>query len=76
MMRGESARRSTTAVTQRRMSLEEFLEQPEEKPALELIDGVVRQKVSPDFLHGMLQSQTMELINQFAVSRELAVAVS
>jgi Uma2 family endonuclease len=62
------------AITERRMSLEEFLELPEEKPALELIDGVVKQKVAPDFLHGMLQGRTMEFINDFAESRGLAVA--
>jgi hypothetical protein len=35
------------AITQRRLTLEEFLKLPEEKPYLELIDGVVRQKVAP-----------------------------
>ena len=31
------------AITQRRMTLEEFLRLPEEKPYLELIDGMVVQ---------------------------------
>jgi Uma2 family endonuclease len=62
------------AITQQRMTLDEFLELPEEKPALELIDGVVRQKVSPDFLHSMLQGRTMQFINDFAETRGLAVA--
>ncbi len=64
------------AIAQQRMTLEAFLELPEEKPALELIDGVVRQKVSPDFLHGTLQMLTMSLINELTLPRELAIAVS
>lgn len=44
-------------VTQTRMSLEEFLKLPEEEPALELIDGVVVQKVSPAEEHSWLQRE-------------------
>lgn len=64
------------AITEQRMRLDEFLNLPEEKPALELIDGVVRQKVSPDFLHGMVQTITAMMVNDFAMPRQLAVAVS
>jgi Uma2 family endonuclease len=70
------ARSAKMAITERRMTLEEFLELPEEKPALELIDGVVKQKVAPDFLHGMVQSIFLAFINEFAMPRELALAVS
>jgi hypothetical protein len=44
------------AITERRMTLEEFLKLPEidEKPYLELVDGVVRRKQSmaPQWLQG------------------------
>src|SRR5215208_294445 len=62
-----------TAV-QRRLTLEEFLELPEESPALELIDGAVSQKVAPQWLHGWFQSILVMLINQFAGPRHLAWA--
>ena len=42
-------------ITGRRLSLEEFLALPEEKPALEYADGEVTQKVSPNAWHGKLQ---------------------
>jgi Uma2 family endonuclease len=63
------------AITQRKLTLEEFLRLPEVKPALEYIDGVVTQKVSPEFKHGMLQGQLYVLISGFAVPRRLAIAV-
>jgi Uma2 family endonuclease len=39
----------------RRLTLAEFLELPEEKPPLELRNGMVSPKVSPQFPHGALQ---------------------
>jgi Uma2 family endonuclease len=63
------------AITQR-MTLEAFLELPEEKPALELIDGVVVQKVAPQWEHSLLQPSLAELINRFARPRRLAVATT
>jgi Uma2 family endonuclease len=42
------------ALTQKRLTLEEFLELPEVKPALEFDRGVVTQKVSPQGQHGAL----------------------
>ena len=39
----------------RRLTLAEFLELPEEKPALELRNGMVSQKMSPKGPHGALQ---------------------
>ncbi len=43
------------AIAQRRLSLEEFLGLPEQKPALEYLGGVVRQKMSPQGPHSGLQ---------------------
>jgi Uma2 family endonuclease len=61
----------------RRMTLAEFLELPEEKPALELEpDGTVTQKTSPKGKHTLLQLALCNLINGFAVTRRLALALS
>ena len=43
------------AVTRRGLTLEEFLGLPEEKPALEYVDGAVRQKLAPKPRHSALQ---------------------
>src|SRR4051794_34470300 len=64
--------RHRPSVVGRRMTLDEFLELPEEKPSLELIGGVVRQKVSPQEQHGALQFDLAELINRYARPRRLA----
>ena len=63
------------AVPKRRMSLEEFLGLPEEKPALEFEDGLVTQKVPPQGKHGRLQWWISTLFNTFAEPRKLATAV-
>jgi Uma2 family endonuclease len=52
------------ATAPRRLTLEEFLQLPEEKPALEYFDGVVSQKMSPKFRHSVLQSELLEQINR------------
>lgn len=62
------------AITQRRMTLEEFLELPEEKPALEYVDGEVVRKVSPQGEHSTLETLLPEWINRFARPRRLAHA--
>ena len=54
------------ATTQQSLTLEEFLELPEEEPALEYLDGVVTQKVSPRFPHGRLQYKLAERLNRIA----------
>ena len=41
------------ALPQGRLTLEEFLRLPEEKPALELIDGAVTQKMAPAWDHSV-----------------------
>jgi Uma2 family endonuclease len=64
------------AVPERRMTLEEFLELPEEKPALEYEDGVVTQKVPPQVTHAGLQMWIGELINHQTRPRKLALAFS
>ena len=43
------------AISQRNMTLEQFLKLPEKKPALEYERGVVKQKVSPKGPHSRLQ---------------------
>jgi Uma2 family endonuclease len=62
------------ALTQQRISLFEFLKLPEEKPALEYIDGMVIQKVSPKTRHRILQGELLERINGFARPQRLAWA--
>lgn len=54
------------AIAQRRMTLEEFLKLPEEKPALEFVDGAVTQKVSPNAPHGRLQAKFAVLLDRSA----------
>jgi Uma2 family endonuclease len=58
------------------MTLEEFLQLPETKPALEFIDGEVRQKVSPKMRHSVLQASLAGRINAVALPARVAVAGS
>jgi Uma2 family endonuclease len=59
----------------RRMTLEEFLALPDEKPALEFEpDGTVTQKMSPKGRHSTLQGFFLDVIGRFAMPRRLAVA--
>ena len=60
------------AITQRRMTLEEFLQLPEEEPALEYWEGEVIQKVAPQGQHGILQLEFGGLLSRFAKPRKLA----
>ena len=62
------------ALTGRRLTLDEFLELPEESPALEYLDGVVVPKVSPKAYHGRTQYTFSRKFNDFAESRHLAIA--
>jgi Uma2 family endonuclease len=59
-----------------RMSLDEFLALPEEKPYLEFFDGVVRQKMAAKPVHGVLQSFLVVAISQFARPRRLGIVFS
>jgi Uma2 family endonuclease len=56
------------------MTLEEFLQLPEEEVALEYADGEVTQKVSPKGRHSRLQFKIPERINAFAEPSKLALA--
>jgi Uma2 family endonuclease len=47
-----------------RLTLEEFLALPEEKPALEYADGVVTPKMSPKAQHSALQMALAERLNR------------
>jgi Uma2 family endonuclease len=62
------------ALVQRRLSLEEFLALPEEEPALEYVEGLVTQKMSPKQRHGRLQGAICTHFNLFAEPRKLGLA--
>jgi len=57
-----------------RLTIDEFLKLPEEKPALEYLDGVVTQKVAPMMHHSRIQSKLWEAINTYGEPRRLAMA--
>ena len=59
---------------QRTLTLDEFLALPEEKPALEYVDGVITQKMAPSWDHGALQSLVVTQINGRVYARKLAFA--
>jgi Uma2 family endonuclease len=48
------------------LTLEEFLELPEQKPVLEYIDGRVRAKAVPQFKHSRLTLRIADHLNRFA----------
>lgn len=52
------------ALPQHPLTLAEFLKLPEEKPALEYVDGRVRQKVAGQGRHSALQVELVEWINR------------
>jgi len=54
------------------MTLEEFLEQPETKPAREYIDGRIIQKPMPQGKHSFIQSELLTTINNLALPPRLA----
>jgi Uma2 family endonuclease len=62
------------ALQRRPLDLEDFLAQPERKPALEFIDGMVTPKVAPRPRHSRLQGKLVERFNVYAEPRELALA--
>jgi Uma2 family endonuclease len=62
------------AIAGQRLLLDEFLRLPEEEPALEYIDGMVIQKVSPQGQHSTLQGVLIDRFNRFAGPRRLAYA--
>ena len=62
------------AVARQGLTLDEFLERPEMKPALEYADGVVTRKVAPQGRHSTLQAELVERINRLARPRRVARA--
>ncbi len=62
------------AVVPTPLTLEQFVELPEEEPPLEFADGVVTRKVSPKGQHSALQAELVERLNQSARQRKLARA--
>ena len=54
------------AIVQTGLTLDEFLRQPEEEPALEYVDGVVTRKMSPKGPHGRLQLWAGKLFDNAA----------
>jgi Uma2 family endonuclease len=56
------------------MTLEEFLELPEEKPYLEYIDGRIEAKVSPQKKHSWLTLRLPECLNDWAMPAGLGCA--
>jgi Uma2 family endonuclease len=58
------------------ISLAEFLNLPETKPASEYIDGRIYQKPMPQGKHSILQTELSSTINQLGKSRKLALALT
>ncbi|ACK66942.1 protein of unknown function DUF820 [Rippkaea orientalis PCC 8801] len=56
------------------LTLEEFLEMPETKPASEYLEGIIEQKPIPQGEHSSLQIQLGTAINNFSIPRKLAYA--
>jgi Uma2 family endonuclease len=62
------------SITTRPLSLEEFLKQPETKPAREYVNGQIYQKSMPQGKHSIVQTRLSAAVNQAAVSARLAHA--
>lgn len=60
--------------TKLQMSLAEFLQLPETKPASEYIDGEIYQKSMPQAKHSRLQKYSLEVISQAGETQELVCA--
>ena len=56
------------------LTLEEFLQLPETKPASEFINGKITQKAMPQGEHSVIQGQLCEIINSVAKSSKIAYA--
>ncbi|MDB9519377.1 Uma2 family endonuclease [Roseofilum reptotaenium CS-1145] len=66
----------TTVEKRKVISLEEFLAQPETKPASEYFNGEVSQKTMPQGKHSILQVELASAINQQAKPNKLAYALT
>jgi Uma2 family endonuclease len=58
------------------LTLTEFLELPETKPASEYIDGQIYQKPMPQGEHSILQTRLSKAINQAGESQKLVLALT
>lgn len=58
------------------ISLDEFLRQPETKPACEYVDGEIEQKPVPKGKHSLLQTRLSAQINQIAEPSKLGFALT
>src|SRR4051812_40513780 len=56
------------------LTLEQFLDLPEEQPALEYLHGEITQKMSPKMYHGQIQYSFAEAVNLYGRPRRLAMA--
>lgn len=54
------------------ITLEEFLQLPETKPASEYIEGKIYQKPMPNGEHSIIQSRLVALINQLVITQKSA----
>ena len=61
-------------LAQRPLTLEQFVQLPEEEPALEYIDGRVTRKLSPKGPHGRLQGRIYLRFELFGLEHHLACA--
>lgn len=61
-------------LTSRRLTLAEFLELPEEKPALEYFEGEIRRKMAAKRTHAWIQFEIAAWVNTFARSKKVALA--
>jgi Uma2 family endonuclease len=62
------------AISERQLTLEQFLELPERKPAREFDDGVVTRKAAPKGQHSRLQGKLVEWFNRAAERSQVASA--
>src|SRR4051794_19204491 len=60
------------AIVQTGLTLEEFLRLPDEKPALEYLDGVISRKMPPVGPHGLLQFTIAKWLDRAAGEGEAA----
>jgi Uma2 family endonuclease len=59
-----------------KLSLEEFLQLPETKPASEYVDGKIYQKPMAQGKHSRIQTELSSAINQVSESKKLALALT
>lgn len=59
----------------KKLTLDEFLQLPETKPASEFINGEIEQKPMPQGEHSALQGELVTTINQLAKGKKLAYAL-